>query len=106
MDKTTRERLRYLGHIPLGCPITIVELDLVAPILSKETLDFFAHVLDSRQAGRRKRAEHEQHLTKLKEISENRIPNLPPGFVLSGPATLDGKSTSIISNDFPLPIHT
>ncbi|KAI9315287.1 hypothetical protein BX666DRAFT_1961215 [Dichotomocladium elegans] len=38
LTEDMRKRLKYLGHLPIGCSITVIEVELSA-IVSKETLD-------------------------------------------------------------------
>ncbi|KAI8376007.1 uncharacterized protein BYT42DRAFT_573086 [Radiomyces spectabilis] len=48
MTEEVRRKLRYLGHLPLACDITVVDLDLT-DVVSPQTLSVFEHELQSRR---------------------------------------------------------
>ena len=55
MDEPLRKRYRFLGHVPLGCEFSFVEVDMT-DLVSEETLAPFAAEIASREAARARRA--------------------------------------------------
>ncbi|KAF5399588.1 hypothetical protein PHET_07065, partial [Paragonimus heterotremus] len=88
-----RKRWRHLDHLHLGQTFKFIEIDL-HEVVSQGTLNKFAVPLTARQVEHNRRRLEDLRLTKLKEAAENRIPFLPPGFVLSGHAELLEKPQS------------
>jgi hypothetical protein len=58
MTADLRKRFRYLGHLPLGCDLAFVELDL-SSIVSQETWEMFHKEIEIRGNERKKRAREE-----------------------------------------------
>ncbi|KAF8571183.1 hypothetical protein P879_01413 [Paragonimus westermani] len=87
MTSMLRKRWRHLDHLHLGQTFKFIEIDL-HEVVSRGTLNKFAVPLTARQVEHNRRVLEDLRLTKLKEAAENRIPSLPPGFVLSGHAEL------------------
>lgn len=54
MDEVLRKRYRFLGHLPLGCEFSFVEVSLRS-ICHSETLERFSAEIAERSAGRRRR---------------------------------------------------
>lgn len=54
MDEVLRKRYRFLGHLPLGCEFSFVEISLRS-ICAPETLERFSAEIAERSAGRRRR---------------------------------------------------
>ncbi|KAA3675472.1 uncharacterized protein DEA37_0001410 [Paragonimus westermani] len=93
MTSMLRKRWRHLDHLHLGQTFKFIEIDL-HEVVSRDTLNKFTVPLTARQAEHNRRRLEDLRLTKLKEAAENRIPSLPPGFVLSGHAELLEKPQS------------
>jgi hypothetical protein len=64
MNEDLRKRFKYLSHLPLHSDFKIVELDLVEPILSSQTLSLFEKEIESKRFNRSKKEKEE--IKKLK----------------------------------------
>ncbi|KAK4470252.1 hypothetical protein MN116_005824 [Schistosoma mekongi] len=91
MGSSLRKPLRYLSHLPNGYAFGLVEIKLEPPLVSGSTLSQFATALNNRALERNRSRLKDLKLTELKEAAENQFTSLPPGFVLSGHATLSDK---------------
>ncbi|VDP27199.1 unnamed protein product [Schistosoma mattheei] len=91
MNSSLRKPLRYLSHLPDGYAFSIVEIKLEPPLVSELTLSHFATSLNNRALERDRSRLEDLKLTELKKAAENQFTSLPPGFVLSGHATLSAK---------------
>ncbi|CAN7985320.1 unnamed protein product [Ixodes hexagonus] len=65
IDEEMRRRLRYLRHLPLTCEIQVVELKLEPPLVTLDTLDYFASDMEKRRRMRSKRARNEKRRDRL-----------------------------------------
>lgn len=54
MDEVLRRRYRFLGHLPLGCEFSFVEID-PSQVVSQETLQAFSSELSDRASHRKQR---------------------------------------------------
>ncbi|CAH8513403.1 unnamed protein product [Schistosoma turkestanicum] len=104
MNPSLRKPLRYLNHLPDGYAFNLVEIKLEPPLVSELTLSHFATALNNRALERDRSRLEDLKLTELKEAAENQFMSLPPGFVLSGHATLSHKQEAQLdpSNFVPL----
>lgn len=55
MDEALRKRYRFLGHLPLGCEFSFVEVDM-SDVVSPETLVPFAAEIAEREQARKRKA--------------------------------------------------
>ncbi|KYR01487.1 RING zinc finger-containing protein [Tieghemostelium lacteum] len=66
LTKSLRNQYKSLTVIPLTTPITFIEIDM-SGLVSKETLDHFAHELQSRNSHRTNKKRQEQRKLRVKE---------------------------------------
>lgn len=72
VDEEMRRRLRYLRHLPLTCEIQVVELKLEPPLVTQDTVDYFAPDMEKRRRMRSKRACNEKRRERLMAQEELR----------------------------------
>lgn len=65
-----RSHYRYLSHLPLTCELSLVEVDLKPPLLSKATLASFADDLAVRRQQRLKKKKEERRRERKMEAKE------------------------------------
>ncbi|CAH8554421.1 unnamed protein product [Schistosoma intercalatum] len=106
MNSSLRKPLRYLSHLPDGYAFSIVEIKLEPPLVSELTLSHFATSLNNRALERDRSRLEDLKLTELKEAAENQFTSLPPGFVLSGHATLSAKQEVQLDPSNFVPLST
>lgn len=73
MTEEVRKRQRYLSHVPLSCQFTVVELALVPPLVSPNTLRIFDEEIKRRHRARHKKERFENELAKRAELEQERI---------------------------------
>jgi len=73
MDEKLRNKFRYLLHLPIRCQFEFAEIHLSTPVVSRDTLDYFASKLESRRKNRKSRAKVERQREKHIANVENRI---------------------------------
>lgn len=84
MTEELRRRLKYLGHLPLTCEFRVVELALQPPLVSQDTLDFFAEEIDRRRRQRQRKSRNEQRtLKKSQREAEKKLGGKYPQMGLS-----------------------
>uniref|UniRef100_A0A0C9QU79 E3 ubiquitin-protein ligase RNF10 n=1 Tax=Fopius arisanus TaxID=64838 RepID=A0A0C9QU79_9HYME len=67
-----RKRMRYLCHLPLTCSFEIAEIELMAPVVSPDVLDYFKEQLEVRERRRRRRERDEKKREKKITAEENK----------------------------------
>ncbi|KAH9525668.1 RING finger protein 10 [Bulinus truncatus] len=72
MTEDIRKRLRYLNHIPLTCEFHVVELKLLPPVLSKETLRHFHPEFEKRRRARQKKQKDERQRARQQEVEHKK----------------------------------
>ncbi|CAH8580211.1 unnamed protein product [Schistosoma rodhaini] len=106
MNSSLRKPLKYLSHLPDGYAFSLVEIKLEPPLVSELTLSHFATSLNNRALERDRSRLEDLKLTELKEAAENQFASLPPGFVLSGHATLSDKQEVQLDPSNFVPLST
>ncbi|KAL1497596.1 hypothetical protein ABEB36_008529 [Hypothenemus hampei] len=72
MTEDLRNKLRYLQHLPVTCQFEVAEIELLPPLISKETLEKFQEQLEFRKRKRHKREKEERRRERKIEVEENR----------------------------------
>ncbi|XP_055862144.1 RING finger protein 10-like [Biomphalaria glabrata] len=78
MTEDIRKRLRYLSHIPLTCEFHVVELKLMPPILSKETLRHFHPEFEKRRRARQKKQKEDKMRAKQQDVEHKKTFGIYP----------------------------
>ncbi|PHZ12038.1 uncharacterized protein RHIMIDRAFT_139375 [Rhizopus microsporus ATCC 52813] len=68
LDEDLRKKCKYLSHLPLGCDVTFLEIN-IKDIVSEDTFQVFNNELNARF---RRRKEKEQREDKEREYAENK----------------------------------
>ncbi|KAI9309191.1 hypothetical protein BJ944DRAFT_194635 [Cunninghamella echinulata] len=69
LTEDVRKKFKYLGHLPLSCEITFIEID-VKPLVSKDTWIHFQHELKLRNKKRQDRIKREEKARKIATIKQ------------------------------------
>lgn len=72
MNELMRNKLRYLRHLPLTSIFEVCEIQLKAPLVSKETCAEFAPQIEARRRKRNRRAREERRREKWIQVEENK----------------------------------
>ncbi|KAL0094756.1 hypothetical protein F4703DRAFT_1820463 [Phycomyces blakesleeanus] len=71
MTEDLRKRCKHLSHLPLGCDVTFLEVDLKR-LVPKESLDAFEHELTTRAKKRKDRVRREEKDLKIAEAKQKK----------------------------------
>ncbi|CAG8641939.1 12664_t:CDS:10, partial [Ambispora leptoticha] len=77
MTEELRKRCKYLGHLPLSCDVTFLEVDL-SGVVSDKTLEFFANEIQQRQNRRKEKVLQEKRQHEYATLKEQEILNSDP----------------------------
>lgn len=72
MNKTLRNSLRYLKHLPLTCQFQMAELQFDKQLVSPETLYHFNDEIEKRRRARTRKVREERQRDKHIEVEENK----------------------------------
>lgn len=73
MSDGLRQKVRFLGHLPVACSFDVVEVALKPPVVSKLTVANFQEKIDARQHIRNKRAREERRIEKRVKAEQDRM---------------------------------
>jgi len=92
MDQETRRHHKFMSHIPLTLKFLVVELDLLPPTVSEDTLKFFEKILSTRKQHRikREREERQQARKAKKEALRRSGKHLPANYQLGNEQQFPG----------------
>ncbi|KAI9028288.1 hypothetical protein CLU79DRAFT_559401 [Phycomyces nitens] len=71
MTEELRKRYKHLSHLPLGCDVTFLEVDLKR-LVPKDSLDAFEHELTARAKKRKDRVRREEKDLKIAEAKQKK----------------------------------
>ncbi|KAI8092779.1 uncharacterized protein BX664DRAFT_277284 [Halteromyces radiatus] len=71
LTEDIRKRFKYLGHLPLACDVTFIEIDM-KPLVSKKTIDHFQNELKLRNKKRQDRIKREEKARKASTIKQQK----------------------------------
>ena len=94
MDEDHRRKFTCLGHLPLTCQFSVVEIELQPPYVTKEILEVFKDDIQFRQKERQRRAREERE----REKHINAINDRQMGKLIESTANINITS----SDEFPM----
>ncbi|CAG8445306.1 5544_t:CDS:10 [Ambispora gerdemannii] len=77
MTEELRKRCKYLGHLPLSCDVTFLEVDLNG-VVSNITLEFFTNEIQQRKNRRKEKVLQEMRQHEYATLKEQEILNSDP----------------------------
>lgn len=75
-SEESRKRWKFLRHLPLSTPFTVVEVDL-SEFVSEEVMTEFASQIDYRKTRRTQRAKEEKKMEKIIAERERKLWKIP-----------------------------
>lgn len=85
MNQELRERLRFLGHLPLTCQFQVAEVELMPPVISPDTAALFADEVEKRNRQRARKQREDKRMSRQiqrMEMQENRKLGIDPTAVI------------------------
>ncbi|CAO3589356.1 unnamed protein product [Absidia cylindrospora] len=71
LTEDVRHRFRYIGHLPLSCDVTFIEID-IKPLVSRQTMNHFQGELKLRHKKRQDRIKREEKAIKKSAIKQQK----------------------------------